>query len=123
LSSGWRKLTVFASLKEIKQNTKKGENIMFCCFAIFAGMFPRLADILIWIARPTAFMAAFNNNILWPILGIIFVPWTTMMYVIVFPGGVNGWDWLWLGLGLLGDIAWWAGGGFRRRVPGYTGQY
>jgi hypothetical protein len=54
--------------------------------------------------------------------GIIFGP-TTMMYVIVFPGGVTGWDWLWLGIGLLGDIAWWAGGGFRRRVPRYTGQY
>ena len=46
-----------------------------------------------------------------------------MFYVIVFPGGIAGWDWLWIGLGLFADIAWWAGGGFRRRVPGYTGQY
>jgi hypothetical protein len=46
-----------------------------------------------------------------------------MMYVLVFPGGINGFDWLWLGLGVLGDIAWWAGAGGRRRVPGYRGQY
>ena len=26
---------------------------MPCLFALFAGMFPRLADIFIWIARPT----------------------------------------------------------------------
>jgi hypothetical protein len=45
------------------------------------------------------------------------------MYVLVAPAGVAGWDWLWLGLGLLADVAWWAGGGFRKRVPGYTGQY
>ena len=27
---------------------------------------------------------------LWPILGIIFLPWTTLMYILVAPGGVNG---------------------------------
>jgi len=95
-----------------------------CCFytiLIFLG--PRIAGPIWWLAQPARWSAAFNNNILWPILGIIFVPWTTIMYVLVAPAGVAGWDWLWLGLGLLADVAWWAGGGFRRRVPGYTGQY
>ena len=46
-----------------------------------------------------------------------------MMYVLVFAGGVTGFDWLWLGLGLLADISWWSGAAARRRVPGYTGQY
>ena len=46
-----------------------------------------------------------------------------MMYVIEFPGGITGWEWLWLGLALVADIAFWAGGGFRRRMPGYKGQY
>ncbi len=58
-----------------------------------------------------------------PLLGFIFVPWTTIMYVLVFAGGVTGFDWVWLGLGLLADVAWWAGGAARRHVPGYTGQY
>jgi hypothetical protein len=40
-----------------------------------------------------------------------------------FSGGISGRDWLWIGQGILADVAWWAGGGFRRRVPGYTGQY
>ena len=95
-----------------------------CCFytiLIFLG--PRIAGPIWWLVQPARWSAAFNNNILWPILGIIFVPWTTIMYVLVAPGGVTGLDWLWLGLGLLADVAWWAGGGFRKRVPGYTGQY
>ncbi len=35
---------------------------MPCLFALFAGMFPRIADIFIWIARPTMFMNAFNDR-------------------------------------------------------------
>jgi len=31
------------------------------------------------------------------------------MYVIVFPGGITGFDWVWLGLGLFADIVWWSG--------------
>jgi hypothetical protein len=43
------------------------------------------------------------------------------MYVIVTPGGVNEFDWLWLGLMLVVDILWYSAGGFRRRLPGYEG--
>jgi hypothetical protein len=35
------------------------------------------------------------------LIGGIFVPWTTLSYLIVFPGGVVGLDWVWLGLGLV----------------------
>jgi hypothetical protein len=43
------------------------------------------------------------------------------MYVLVAPGGIEGWDWLWLGLALVADISSYAGGGYgnRRRIPGY----
>ena len=27
------------------------------------------------------------------------------MFVLVAPGGIVGWDWLWLGIALFGDIA------------------
>jgi hypothetical protein len=42
------------------------------------------------------------------------------MYVIIAPGGVIGWDWFWLGLGVFFDIAMHAGGGYRNRdrIPG-----
>ena len=43
------------------------------------------------------------------------------MYVLVAPGGVVGFDWVWLGLAIFGDVGMYAGGGYgnRDRVPGY----
>lgn len=80
---------------------------MPCLFAIFAGFLPRVADLVLWLARPTQFMAPFGGNYLWPILGIIFLPFTTLFYVIMWtPGiGLGGWDWLWLGIAVFMDIS------------------
>jgi hypothetical protein len=44
---------------------------MGCLFALFAGIFPRLALFILWIARPERIDAAFDT-FLWPLLGIIF---------------------------------------------------
>ena len=87
-----------------------------CCFLaalLFFG--PRLAILVWWLFQPARISMAFDGWIL-PILGLIFLPWTLLMYLIVFPGGVVGFDWLILGLGLLADI-----GGYRQRrdVPYY----
>lgn len=96
---------------------------MCCLFMILVLLGPRFADAIWWLVNPALWSRAFKGAWLWPILGIIFVPWTTMMYVLVFPGGVTGWDWLWIGLAVASDIMWYVGGGFRKRVPGYTGTY
>jgi hypothetical protein len=87
---------------------------MGCClFATILAGAPRLALVFWWIFQPVRLNATFPNFI-WPLLGILFIPWTTLMYVIVFPGGINGFDWLWLGLALAIDIGAW-GGGYRAR--------
>ena len=99
---------------------------MVCLFAILAGLFPRLADLLFWLARPTQFMAPFNGMVLWPILGIIFLPFTTLMYVIFWSPGVGlvGWDRLWIGLAVFLDISHWGHTGWQNRnaIPGYSGS-
>jgi hypothetical protein len=87
---------------------------MCCMFTTLVLAGPRLALIIWWLFATTRFNQAFNA-IIWPILGIIFAPWTTLMYVIVFPGGVVGFDWFWLGLGILFDLGSYAGGGFGNR--------
>ncbi len=43
------------------------------------------------------------------------------MYVIVSPGGVTGFDWVWIGIMLAVDIASYSGGIGRKRLPGYEG--
>jgi hypothetical protein len=70
---------------------------MGCLFALFAGLFPRLALFILWIARPERIDAAFDTFLL-PLLGIIFLPFATLMYVLLLytPGrGLSGWDWFW----------------------------
>ena len=91
-----------------------------CCFmTILLFLGPRVANVIWWIANPSRWDLAFNS-VVWPILGIVFAPWTTLMYMIVFVGGVNGLEWLWIGLGILADVGMYVGGGAgnRDRIPG-----
>ena len=91
-----------------------------CCFfttLVFLG--PRAAILIWWLVNPVRWQATFSSFI-WPLLGFLFVPWATLMYVLVAPGGVVGFDWIWLGLAVLADIGMYAGGGYgnRDRFPG-----
>jgi uncharacterized membrane protein len=95
---------------------------MGCLFALMAGLFPRLAFFIYWIARPAKVDAAFDTFLI-PLLGIIFLPFATLMYVILHTGGgLSGFDWFWVVLAGLLDITHW-GVGYtqRRQAPGYPG--
>ena len=93
-----------------------------CLFAIFAGVAPRLAFLFLWLARPALVNAAFSSWI-WPLLGLIFLPFTTLMYVLLWsPGaGLTGFDWFWLILAVLLDIGGIGSSGYanRNQIPGY----
>ena len=93
---------------------------MGCLFALFGGLFPRLALLVVWIARPVLVAAAFNTFLL-PLLGIIFLPFATLIYVIVYtPGvGLTGFDWFWVILAVLLDIGNWGATYTQRdQIPG-----
>lgn len=100
---------------------------MCCAFLSLVLLGPRVFGAFWWLFQPVRWEAAFRSFFLggiwwlWPILGIILLPWTTIMYVLVAPGGLTGFDWLWLGLMLLADIASYSGGVGRKRIPGYEG--
>jgi len=89
-----------------------------------AGFFPRIGTLLIWLARPAYFNAAFGYSWFWPILGIIFLPFTTLMYVLLWNPtiGLYGWDWVWLVLAVILDLAHWSSTVYnnRARIPGYS---
>ena len=91
-----------------------------CLFLSLIFFGPRTVILLWWLIEPIRWSAAFDTFFI-PFLGALFIPWTTLMYVLVQPGGVTGWDLLWLGFALAADIASVAGGaiGGRGRVPGY----
>ena len=98
-----------------------------CCFITTLFLLgPRAAVLIWWLINPLWLSLAFDNRFIWPVLGLIFAPWTTLMYLIVWSPatGIYGLDWAFIGLGILADIGTYAGGGYgnRDRIPGYS-QY
>jgi hypothetical protein len=97
---------------------------MGCLFALFAGIFPRLAVLIVWIARPDRVDVAFDTW-LWPLLGIIFLPFATLIYLVLYtPGvGLSGGDWFWVVLAGILDIAHWGASATQgNRLRGRRGE-
>ena len=90
---------------------------MPCLLALLAAFTPRLAFLLFWLARPVLVSEAFGNSVLLPILGVVFLPFTALIYALLYhPGiGVVGWGWLWVGLAFLVDVSHWFGAYSQRR--------
>ena len=89
---------------------------MGCLFALLAGFFPRMALFILWLVRPALVGAAFSTWII-PLLGIIFLAFATLMYVILYtPGfGLTGWEWFWVILAAFFDLVHLAATVARRR--------
>jgi len=87
---------------------------MCCGLLLLAFLGPRAAVIIWWLLRPFYFGNIFST-VLWPILGIIFLPWLTLAYLIVAPGGIHGFDWVILAIGLVLDILSYSGAGGKRK--------
>jgi hypothetical protein len=94
---------------------------MGCLFVVITALFPRFTALIFWIARPERFLAPFGGFWLWPLFGIMLLPYTTLLYVALWSPnvGLAGWDWLWLGLAVLLDVGHYAGSGYsnRDRMP------
>ena len=56
-----------------------------CLFLLLLLFGPRLVGVLWWLFEPVRWNAAFGTVLL-PVLGLIFLPWTTLMYLLVAPG-------------------------------------
>jgi hypothetical protein len=84
-----------------------------CLFALLAGFAPRIALVLMWLFTPWV-SRAFENFIV-PLLGLIFLPLTTVIYVLVAPSGLMGFEWLLIIVAFLIDLSAYGGGIFGRR--------
>jgi hypothetical protein len=92
---------------------------MGCLFILIAALSPRLALLLTWIFTPWVDRAF--GPIIWPILGIVFVPVTTLLYVILWNTGgrgVTGWEWFVVVLAVFADLAMNGGAAARGRRRG-----
>jgi hypothetical protein len=94
---------------------------MCCFFATLVFLGPRFGFLVYWLIAPVRVNLAFqgfNFPFLVSLLGLIFVPWTMLMYAAIFP--LNGYDWIWIGFAIMLDVMGWIGGyAHRQRVPGY----
>jgi hypothetical protein len=94
-----------------------------CLFAVVAASFPRLALLFTWVFTPLV-TRAFYGGFLVPFLGILFLPFTTLMYVLAWQPvvGLTGWGWFWVILGFLLDLGSYSGSAFgnRSRMPGMS---
>lgn len=87
-------------------------------FSLLLGM-PRLALILLWVMRP-GWLARAYDGLLWPLLGLLFLPWTTLAFAYGVnslgpPGVMPPLGWLLTGIALLIDLGIIGGGAHRRR--------
>jgi len=84
-----------------------------CLFALLAASAPRLALILIWLFAD--WIGRAFDSFLVPLLGFIFLPLTTVIYVLVSPGGLSTFDIIFLVVGVLLDLGSYGGGAYGRR--------
>ena len=78
-----------------------------CCFVLVLGFLgPRLAFLWAWLFTPRV-TDAFTGGFWLPLLGMLFLPWTALAYIVVwsFADGVSPLGWAVIALGFVLDIA------------------
>jgi len=88
-----------------------------CCFALVLGFLgPRIAFVWVWLATARVDLA-FNGGFWVPLAGMLFLPWTSLVYVFAWApvGGVSALGWVFVGIGLLLDIATYSSRAAQRR--------
>ena len=96
--------------------------LLGCLLAFGIAVAPRVMLVIAWIFSDR-WPIVWGGDWIAPLLGIIFLPFTTVMYMLVWkPTGIDGWDWLWIILGFILDVTNWAqAAANRRNMPGYPG--
>lgn len=87
---------------------------MGCLLVVLGLMTPRVVMVLLWLF--TNYLSRAFHTFLWPLLGFVFLPTTTLAYAVAKNslGGIRGWGLVVLILGVLLDFGL-LGGGSRSR--------
>jgi|SRR5438045_1745842 len=80
-----------------------------CCLFLAIGLLgPRLGFLGVWLfSNPNKVSLAFDGGWLLPILGVLFLPWTALAYVLCYAPvlGVSTTGWFVVALGFVADLA------------------
>ncbi len=89
---------------------------MGCCLFIVALIAPRLAMVIILLL--TDWFGVAFDGVLWPLLGFLFMPYTTLAYMaaVVNAGAVQGGWLVLLVVAVVVDVGHWGGGGYHARA-------
>ena len=86
---------------------------MCCLIAVAALLGPRFLGFVWWLSDPVRWGTTFPEP-LFGLIGWLVVPWTTIAYVFVYPGGIEGLDWALIAGALIIDLGTSGGGVFSR---------
>ncbi len=89
---------------------------MCCLLLVLALLGPRVAFLGTWLFSDRV-QTAFSGGWLWPILGLLFLPWTALMFVLAYApvGGVSPLGWFVVALGFIADLGTYGSRDARRR--------
>jgi len=88
---------------------------MCCAAAALMILGPRAAAIIWWLLDSARWNLVFSTWLL-PLLGIIFLPWTTLAFVLMWdPSGLSLLGVILVALGFVVDIGSYAGGAYTNR--------
>ena len=87
-----------------------------CCFlTVLLLLGPRMAILAWWLLDPLRWQLSFPDNWVLGLLGWLFLPWTTLAFVLVAPDGIMGFDYILLAFAFIVDIGSYGGGGYGNR--------
>ncbi len=92
-----------------------------CCLVVLASWIsPRLAVFFLWLF--TDRMSVAFDSFVAELLGFLVLPWTTLMYVLVYSPAtkVSWFGWVIVAMGLMLDLGTWFGGGNKGREYYYA---
>jgi hypothetical protein len=77
---------------------------MCCLFLSMVFVGPRFAFLLVWIFGDR--VELIWDSWIWPLLLLLLLPWTGLAYVLMWStvGGVSGWEWIVVALGVVADV-------------------
>ena len=95
---------------------------MNCMIALLGLIAPRVLVVAWWLADQARWNQVFGGGILLPALGFLFLPWTTLMYVLFWTtSGLDLVGWIVVFVAFLADVGTYGAGFFgnRERVSSY----